>query len=131
MKICVFPFSRRKGFECKMRSRSRWNGVRTLHSYSSCGRPAVSYERTASGKSAGSPCSRMRAAKASATLPATSGTRATVAAVSDDDRDGSTVDRPRCAGDVRGPFGQQEHDHVGDLAGLGETAERPAGGDLR
>ena len=43
------------------------------------GPPAVSYERTASGESPRSSCARMRAAKASATLPASSGIRPTVA----------------------------------------------------
>ena len=43
MKTCVLPFSRRNDFECTMRSRSRWNGVRSEHS-SGSGRalPAVS-----------------------------------------------------------------------------------------
>ena len=52
MKTWVFPFSRRNGFEWRMRSRSRWNGVRSRHSSSSRSRPRVSYERTASGESA-------------------------------------------------------------------------------
>ena len=46
MKTCVFPFSRRNGFEWRMRSRSRWNGVRTPHGSSARSRPRVSYERT-------------------------------------------------------------------------------------
>ena len=50
MKTCVFPFSRRNGFEWTMRSRSRWNGVRTPHASSSRARPRVSYERTANGE---------------------------------------------------------------------------------
>ena len=29
MKTCVLPFRRRNGFEWTIRSRSRWNGVRT------------------------------------------------------------------------------------------------------
>ena len=49
MKTCVLPFSRRNGFEWTMRSRSRWNGVRTLDSSSGRSRPFVSSERTASG----------------------------------------------------------------------------------
>ena len=49
MKTCVFPFSRRNGFEWTMRSRSRWNGVRTVHSSSGSARPRVSNERTAKG----------------------------------------------------------------------------------
>ena len=51
MKTCVLPFRRRNGFECRIRSRSRWNGVRTPHSSSGRARPRVSYERTASGES--------------------------------------------------------------------------------
>src|SRR5918998_2203132 len=78
MKTCVLPFSRRNGFECTIRSRSRWNGVRTRHSASGAERPRVSYERTASGESDRSSCSRTRSAKASATLPASSGTLTSV-----------------------------------------------------
>src|SRR3954469_8820817 len=44
----------------------------------------------------------------------------------DDDGDGPSVDGPGPARHIRGPFRQEEHDHVGDLAGLGETAEGPA-----
>ena len=68
MKTCVLPFSRRNAFECRIRSRSRWNGVRTRHSSSSRARPRDSYERTASGDSQPSSCSRIRASKASATV---------------------------------------------------------------
>ena len=35
----VFPLSRRNGFECTMRSRSRWKGVRTELSTSGSSRP--------------------------------------------------------------------------------------------
>src|SRR4051812_3948490 len=73
MKTCVLPLSRRNAFECRMRSRSRWKGVRRRHSSSARARPAVSYERTASGESHASSCSRIRASKASATRPASSG----------------------------------------------------------
>src|SRR5712692_10345087 len=73
MKTCVFPFRRRKGLEWTIRSRSRWNGVRTPHSSSARSRPRVSYERTASGESERSSCSRTRASKASAIRPAISG----------------------------------------------------------
>src|SRR5262245_37392123 len=72
MKTCVFPFSRRKGFEWTIRSRSRWNGVRTRHGSSSRSRPSVSYERTARGESVDSSSARTRSANVSATLPATS-----------------------------------------------------------
>src|SRR6476659_3617896 len=56
-----------------MRSRSRWNGVRRRHSSSGASRPRVSYERTASGESHCSSCSRTASAKPSATCPAISG----------------------------------------------------------
>ena len=49
MKTWVFPFSRRNGFEWTIRSRSRWNGVRTSDSGSGTGLPRVSNERTANG----------------------------------------------------------------------------------
>src|SRR5215218_2913415 len=73
MKTCVLPFRRRNAFEWRMRSRSRWNGVRRRQSSSARLRPAVSYERTARAESHASSCSRMRASKASATRPASSG----------------------------------------------------------
>ena len=72
MKTCVLPLSRRNGFEWTMRSRSRWNGVRTGDSSSGSSRPRVSYERTASGESVRSSSSRTRAANVSATLRAVS-----------------------------------------------------------
>src|SRR3954447_22028595 len=72
MKTCVLPLSRRNGFEWTMRSRSRWNGVRTGDSSSGSSRPRVSYERTASGESLRSSSSRTRAANVSATLRAVS-----------------------------------------------------------
>jgi hypothetical protein len=64
MKTCVFPFSRRNGFEWTIRSRSLWKGVRTPHSSSGRSRPRVSSERTASGERLSS-SARMRASKAS------------------------------------------------------------------
>src|SRR5437764_1990220 len=73
MKTWVLPFSRRNGFEWTIRSRSRWNGVRTPHSSSGRSRPRVSYERTASGDSHRSSRSRSSISKASTTLPAISG----------------------------------------------------------
>ena len=66
MNTCVLPFRRRNGFEWTIRSRSRWNGVRTGESSSGRSRPRVSYERTASGESQPSSSSRMRAANVSA-----------------------------------------------------------------
>ena len=63
MKTWVFPFSRRNGFEWTIRSRSRWNGVRTPHGSSGRRRPLVSYERTASGDSHASSRSRTRSSK--------------------------------------------------------------------
>jgi hypothetical protein len=73
MKTCVFPFSRRNGFEWTIRSRSRWNGVRTLHGSSGRARPRVSYdERTATGYSVASSSALTRSANDSATRPATS-----------------------------------------------------------
>src|SRR2546430_5899317 len=80
MKTWVLCLRRRNDFEWTIRSRSRWNGVRRRQSSSDCCRPRVSYERTASGESQASSCSRIRAAKASATLPASSGTCSTLAA---------------------------------------------------
>src|SRR4051794_23762939 len=138
MKTCVLWRSRRNAFEWTIRSRSRWNGVRTLHSGSSgCARPRVSYERTASGESQCSSCSRMRASNASATLPAISGItsqRSRCAgrrkpAFLDDDRHGPAVRAPRGAGHVARLLRTEEHDHRGDLRGLGEPAERPSGAD--
>ena len=50
MKTCVLCFRRRNGFECTIRSRSRWNGVRWSESGSGSSRTA-GYERMASGES--------------------------------------------------------------------------------
>src|SRR5688572_16655548 len=50
MKTCVLCFSRRNAFECTMRSRSRWKGVRSGESSSWTARRA-GYERAASGDS--------------------------------------------------------------------------------
>src|SRR4051812_3426529 len=66
MNTCVLPFRRRNGFEWTIRSRSRWNGVRTGDSSSGCSRPRVSYDLTASGESDASSSSRIRAANVSA-----------------------------------------------------------------
>src|SRR3954451_10670174 len=71
-KTCVLWRSRRNAFEWTIRSRSRWNGVRKRHSSSGASRPRVSYERTASGESHCSSCSRTASAKPSATCPAIS-----------------------------------------------------------
>ena len=60
MKTWVFPFRRRNGFEWTIRSRSRWNGVRTGDGSSGSARPRVSYERTASGDSHSASSARMR-----------------------------------------------------------------------
>src|SRR5215210_2565943 len=50
MNTCVLCFRRRNGFECTIRSRSRWNGVRWSESGSDSSRTA-GYERMASGDS--------------------------------------------------------------------------------
>src|SRR6188508_2558479 len=122
MKTCVLCFSRRNDFEWTMRSRSRWKGVRRPHSSSSAARPRVSYERTASGESQVSSCSRIRASNASAILPATSGIEVTL----DDDGDSSAVRAPGRSGHIAGTVRAQEDDHRGDLLRLGEAPERPA-----
>src|SRR3954454_18083021 len=74
-KTCVLCRRRRKAFEWTIRSRSRWNGVRRRHSSSEASRPRVSYERTASGESHCSSCSRTESAKPTATCPAICGIR--------------------------------------------------------
>jgi hypothetical protein len=48
MKTWVLCLSRRNAFECTIRSRSRWNGVRIGESSSATARRA-GYERAASG----------------------------------------------------------------------------------
>src|SRR6478609_8566910 len=50
MNTCVLCLRRRNAFECTMRSRSRWNGVRSGESGSGRTRLA-GYERVASGES--------------------------------------------------------------------------------
>src|SRR6266496_4754997 len=125
MKTWVLPFNRRNGFEWTIRSRSRWKGVRTPHSSSARGRPRVSYERTASGESQRSSCSRTRASKASATLPAISGIRPSL----DDDRDSASVHAPGGARHETGKVRAQEGDHRCDLLRLRKPAQRSAGGD--
>src|SRR3954465_14832668 len=50
MKTCVLCLSRRNALECTIRSRSRWNGVRSGESSSATARRA-GYERAASGDS--------------------------------------------------------------------------------
>src|SRR6187551_78708 len=122
MKTCVLCFRRRNDFEWTMRSRSRWKGVRRPHSSSWIARPRVSYERTATGESEDSSCSRIRASNASATLPASSGMEPRL----DDDRDGSAVSAPGGSGDIAGAIRAQEDDHGRDLLGVREAAERPA-----
>src|SRR5919204_6015353 len=114
MKTCVLCISRRNDLECTIRSRSRWNGVRTEHGSSSWTRPPPSYERTASGESHCCSSSRTWASKST----------------SDDDRNGAAVGAPGGAGHVRGAPGAEEHDHGRDLLGRGEPAERPARADL-
>ena len=47
MKTCVLCLSLRNAFECTMRSRSRWNAVRSGCGGSSRSRPLVSDDRTA------------------------------------------------------------------------------------
>ncbi len=83
MKTCVLPLSRRNDFEWVIRSRSRWNGVRTPHSSSWASRPRVSYEATASGERASRSCSRTVSANRSATEPRRSGTRSSVTGAGD------------------------------------------------
>ena len=73
MKTCVFPFRRRNGFEWTIRSRSRWNGVRTPHSSSSARVRASRTSARRAARASVSSCSRTRASKASATFPASSG----------------------------------------------------------
>src|SRR3989442_15967195 len=122
MKTCVLPFSRRNGLEWTMRSRSRWNGVRSGHGSSSRTRPRVSYERTASEESARSSCSRTRVSKASATRPASSGMRPSL----EDDRDSAAARAPPGSRHVTGTVRAQKDDHRGDLLGPGEPSERPS-----
>src|SRR6185312_7596958 len=122
MKTWVLCLSRRNDFECTMRSRSRWKGVRNPHSSSSAARPRVSYERTASGESQVSSCSRIRASNASAILPASSGMKPRL----DDDGDGSAVRTPRRSGHIGGAVRAQKDDHRRDFLRLGEAPERPA-----
>src|SRR2546423_541052 len=59
MKTCVLCFSRRNAFEWTIRSRSRWNGVRSGESSSGWARRA-GYERAASCDSADSSAAAMR-----------------------------------------------------------------------
>src|SRR3954470_12183614 len=125
MKTCVFPLRRRKGLEWRMRSRSRWNGVRSRESPSSRSRPRVSYERTASGESQRSSCSRTCASKASATVPASFGMRFRL----DDDRDGSAVGAPGGARHVGSTLRAQKTDHGRDLLGLYQATKRATGAD--
>src|SRR5215216_3141131 len=121
MKTCVLCFSRRKAFEWTIRSRSRWKGVRSRHSSSSSyARPRVSYERTASGDSQVSSCSRTRASNSSATRPARSGI---FSPTLENDRDGPAVNAPRGSGDVVGAVRAQKDDHRRDFLGLSEPPQ--------
>src|SRR5919199_5320950 len=69
MKTCVLCLRRRNAFECTMRSRSRWNGVRSGESGSGTARRA-GYERAASGESERSSNAAMRSWKLSSTAVA-------------------------------------------------------------
>ena len=70
MNTWVLPFSRRNDLQCTIRSRSRWNGVRSGQiSPSACSLPRVSYERTASGDSHSLSIAATRDANSSATGP--------------------------------------------------------------
>src|SRR6266446_2870329 len=120
MKTCVLPFSRRNGFEWRIRSRSRWNGVRRRQSSSERSLPRVSYERTARGDNQRSSCSRTWSSNASATLPANS----VIDVRLDDDRDGSAVCAPSGACHVGGALRAEKSDHGGDLYGLAQPAQR-------
>src|SRR5205823_3935485 len=59
MKTCALSFRRRNAFEWTIRSRSRWNGVRSGESSSGWARRA-GYERDASADRADSPSAAMR-----------------------------------------------------------------------
>src|SRR5437764_9879438 len=65
MKTCVLCFSRRNAFEWTIRSRSRWNGVRSGESSSGWARRA-GYDRAASGDSADSSSAAMRSGNSEA-----------------------------------------------------------------
>src|SRR5437588_11471420 len=77
MNTWVLCFSRRNAFECTIRSRSRWNGVRRGESSSGATRRA-GYERAASGDSVAS--SRALSRWWKSTLPVVTVTRPIVAA---------------------------------------------------
>src|SRR4051794_4959308 len=63
MNTCVLCLSRRNAFECTIRSRSRWNGVRTGESSSGTARVAE-YDRVANGESLASSNASTRSRKA-------------------------------------------------------------------
>src|SRR5919202_6953306 len=69
MNTCVLCLSRRNAFEWTIRSRSRWNGVRSGESGSGTARRA-GYERAASGESERSSNAAMRSWKLSSTTVA-------------------------------------------------------------
>src|SRR3954452_11225607 len=68
MNTCVLCLSRRKALQWTIRSRSRWNGVRTGESSSSTSRRA-GYERWASGERNSSSIAEIRSRKAMALVP--------------------------------------------------------------
>ena len=111
-----------------MRSRSRWNSVRTPHASSGRSRPRVSNERTANGDSDSS-SARMRSSKALlGARKASTGLRveARPERRSHDDRHGAPVRAPGGAGHVRRALGAEEDDHGCDLLRLRKPAERPS-----
>ena len=115
MKTCVLPFSRRNGFEWTIRSRSRWNGVRTPHSVllaQAAGRFVAADGERRQRALLGGRCARggvsRRRRSGTTCVPASSGVpnfsrRARGkkrGGGGDDDRDGAAVRAPRRAGDV-------------------------------
>ena len=127
MKTCVLPFSRRNAFEWTIRSRSRWNGVRSRHS--SSGGAA-----RASVRANGERRQPLLLVLANARLEGVgnpSGELRHASSALDDDRDGAAVRAPGGAGDVRRPGRAEEDDHGCDLLGLGEPAERTTRADGR
>ena len=128
-KTCVLCRSRRNAFEWTMRSRSRWNGVRSRHSSSACVAPAVLVRPDGERRQ---PALLVLAHELRERIRHTSRElRLRHPPRLNDDRDGPTVRAPGRAGDVRRARRAQEGDHRGDLLGLGEPAERPSRADLR
>ena len=120
MKTCVLPFSRRNGFEWRMRSRSRWKGVRSRHSL--LARAAARLVRAH-----GERREPVLLVLANARLEGVGDLSGELRhGQLEDDRDGAAVGAPGRAGDVAGALGAEEDDHRGDLLRLREPAERAA-----